>query len=1279
MVAALIVVVRANLTPGYAQQAVVRIDPSAQQVTTGSQFSVRVMADDVANLGSFEFTIQFDPSIITYQSVAKGDLLGSTGRQVVCPGAITDVGTVRFGCATIGTQPGVNGSGELATVTFTAAAEGISPLDLIVVSLSDPLGNDLPAFPQNGSVEVTVATPGPPTETPTPTMTPTPLPLCGTTPDKALVCIQPLGQVVGNGSLLTVAVVAYNVSNLGAYQFGLQFDPLIMSYVSAVNGPFLGSTRRQVDCDPPGLSSGVVRMVCRTLGSSPNGPSGDGVLATATFSAIREGVGLLDLRDLMLTDIRGVELPMDPPVGASVVVVPGPTPTPGPSPTPSSTPTETETPLPTPTFTAGPSPTPTPTRTPRPTWTPSPTPTPGPTPTPTAAPGPTMVRIAPASQEAYVGTSFTADVAVENVKNLGAFEFTVGYDPSLLRYVSVKEGPFLKSSGRASQCPTIDVSGSSVRMVCVTLGPEPDGPNGNGVLATLTFLPLQASAVPAEITIQQVVLTDPMARTIPTGKQNGTVTVNPALEPTPTSTPGPSPTPTETGTPGPPVTPTPTATFVPGTTAVVIDPQSQQVGPGDVFAVDVVVQSVKNLGAYDFTLVYNPNVINFESVTNLSFLGSTGRSVSCPPPMAEGWLLRFGCVTTGLGIPGPSGSAQLAEIIFRAAAPVPYPGWSTLQFQEVGLADPLGEPISAQLGSGSVYVLSPPTSTPTATYTPTPTNTYTPKPTETYTATPTDTDTPTPTETYTPTPTETYTPTPTEAPAPTETETPTPTPVETPTPEATTTPTPTEAATPAPTETETPTPTEAPAPPPGEASPNMRNALSAAPVVAAGVKGLSSGQSLAGSTGQVTVFENPSSANLWLCKKDDGSCERGGEGHLTVNVEVSGIPSGTGLGSFEFKVYFDPQAVNVGIREGPFLRSTGRQTHCWTIAQEASIQFGCVSSGGQPGPHGSGVLAYLDVVPDPDLRLRATLKNGVSVRILNSSQVAELADELGEPIRIDTTGSANILVQALEGDVNYDCKVNVIDDQGVSGRYGTSFGIQPYDVFYDLEPRMADQDIDIKDLQFVYGRDGTTCQGPEQPETTPTPTPVPPTATETPGPGTATPTATTTPTSTLTPTPIASATPTPSGIASPTPTASATPAGPCPSATPRPEKTRTRTPAPRHSPTPQAGTPTQTPTWSPTSTSTPQGTVVPTGGTPGPTKEVAPAGRVPGTAEALPGAGAGSDRGSSHGALWLSILSLASVGWYIVTWMLYRNIGQLSDEPLEADWTGKESSLRRAP
>lgn len=117
-----------------------------------------------------------------------------------------------------------------------------------------------------------------------------------------------------------------------------------------------------------------------------------------------------------------------------------------------------------------------------------------------------------------------------------------------------------------------------------------------------------------------------------------------------------------------------------------------------------------------------------------------------------------------------------------------------------GVARPQG----AHCDIGAYEYQTPPTPTPTDTFTPTPmptdtsTPTETPSPTATFTNTPTDT--PTATPTYTPTFTATFTPT----------DTPTSTPTNTPTSTPTDTPTPTETFTPTSTSTSTSTPTATP-------------------------------------------------------------------------------------------------------------------------------------------------------------------------------------------------------------------------------------------------------------------------------------------------------------------------------------------------------------------------------------------------------------------------------------------------------------------------------------
>jgi hypothetical protein len=79
---------------------------------------------------------------------------------------------------------------------------------------------------------------------------------------------------------------------------------------------------------------------------------------------------------------------------------------------------------------------------------------------------------------------------------------------------------------------------------------------------------------------------------------------------------------------------------------------------------------------------------------------------------------------------------------------------------------------------------------------------------------------------------------------------------------------------------------------------------------------------------------------------------------------------------------------------------------------------------------------------------------------------------------VDICTDLHVTTRILEGDLNMDCEVDVEDDQMIAFRYGGFFGNLLYDPWFDLEPSLKDFDIDIKDIQKVFGRNGSTCEDP---------------------------------------------------------------------------------------------------------------------------------------------------------------------------------------------------------
>lgn len=111
------------------------------------------------------------------------------------------------------------------------------------------------------------------------------------------------------------------------------------------------------------------------------------------------------------------------------------------------------------------------------------------------------------------GQTFTITVRIEGAVNLGAYQFSPAYDGGLLELVSMQDGGFLGTTGRAPRCSTEGVPGGQSTFYCVTPGAEPAGPSGDGALALLQFRALAAGAT--EVTLERASATMPDARDLP--------------------------------------------------------------------------------------------------------------------------------------------------------------------------------------------------------------------------------------------------------------------------------------------------------------------------------------------------------------------------------------------------------------------------------------------------------------------------------------------------------------------------------------------------------------------------------------------------------------------------------------------------------------------------------------------------------------------------------------------------------------------------------------------
>ena len=163
--------------------------------------------------------------------------------------------------------------------------------------------------------------------------------------------------------------------------------------------------------------------------------------------------------------------------------------------------------------------------------------------------------------------SIQIDIVVLNANAIGAWEIYLSYDVTALEFLYWGQGPFLSSTGRATQCFQV-ITENTLRLGCTSTGIEPPGPSGDGVLASMYFRPRFSGGTCFSVLLVETA--EVLGHALPTTSQTGcliiiphtaTPTPTPTFTPTPTSTSSvtPTPTPTKTMTP----TPTPTRTTVP--------------------------------------------------------------------------------------------------------------------------------------------------------------------------------------------------------------------------------------------------------------------------------------------------------------------------------------------------------------------------------------------------------------------------------------------------------------------------------------------------------------------------------------------------------------------------------------------------------------------------------------------------------------------------------------------------------------------------------------------
>jgi len=135
-----------------------------------------------------------------------------------------------------------------------------------------------------------------------------------------------------------------------------------------------------------------------------------------------------------------------------------------------------------------------------------------------------LLRIEPASSTLLPGTDLALQVVLDNVVNLGGFQFTLGFDPAVLRIDGASLGSLLTGSGRSFTAigPAIHNAAGTLTFGAYSIGAAPVL-SGSGVLAILQLHALATGS--SNLAFSAVQLSRPVGVPQAVTSTDGSVTV----------------------------------------------------------------------------------------------------------------------------------------------------------------------------------------------------------------------------------------------------------------------------------------------------------------------------------------------------------------------------------------------------------------------------------------------------------------------------------------------------------------------------------------------------------------------------------------------------------------------------------------------------------------------------------------------------------------------------------------------------------------------------------
>lgn len=308
---------------------------------------------------------------------------------------------------------------------------------------------------------------------------------------------------IGLGSTATIAIAAYDFTDLFGVQLKLNFDPSklqvidadpVVSGIQVALGDILSGLNWYILENTVDNTAGEITVIASLTGVA-TGYNGSGALINITFMGAATGTSGLGFAELVCSDHNGLGIAANGQSG-TIVVLNGATLTPTYTPTRTRTPTRTPTPVVTPTH------------------------------TPIA---PASMSISPSHRQVTISNTTTVDILIANAANLYGAEVHIAFDPTIVQVVDADDGATDVQIGvgvfpHPDYVPVNIVNNTEGTIdFAMTQIPPRAAVNGSGVLATITFLAMQGGVSPVTIIMGDI--SNPDGHRLPLTTYDGEIEV----------------------------------------------------------------------------------------------------------------------------------------------------------------------------------------------------------------------------------------------------------------------------------------------------------------------------------------------------------------------------------------------------------------------------------------------------------------------------------------------------------------------------------------------------------------------------------------------------------------------------------------------------------------------------------------------------------------------------------------------------------------------------------